>query len=545
MDIRAERMTAVQCPHCGNNVVYDQGKGRSAVCPVCHENIFSGTADTIKTIHCPQCGVELHTSESAKNYQCPVCDFAIDVQKEIEKQRLKDSNLISVLKYEGDNETFVFKHPVEDFKSGSQLIVHESQEAIFFRDGVALDLFVPGKYTLETQSLPLLSGSYHIPTADNSAVFHAEVYFINQTVQMGIKWGTDGKVRLFDPSSGLHVEIGASGEFNLKVANSRKVLLKLVGTASSLSRDDLLSTGIPESAELADGGETLTTGVHVQNTVGGQGLGMRGYFRAMIMTQVKSNLARTIKEQGLSILEIDEHLDELSVALRDVINGYLDEYGLIMPEFFVARIVTPDDDPNYQHMRQQYADRFLKVKEEEIKKAEAEAAQQRKAVEAETVAKLRIITAQGMAEAYKLQAAAEAAGMQMKGYSYQQETARKVGMEAMKNGIGGNGSGALGDVAGLGIGLGALGSIAGVTKESLNPALKDLAGVPNAVPAAGTWDCPLCGRKNIESNFCPDCGGKRPVPVQTGVLWDCPKCGRKNIESKFCPDCGYKRGSEL
>ena len=66
------------------------------------------------------------------------------------------SKIADVIKYEGDNETLVWKHPIEDFNMGSQLIVHESQEAIFFRNGQALDLFGPGRYTLETENIPLL-----------------------------------------------------------------------------------------------------------------------------------------------------------------------------------------------------------------------------------------------------------------------------------------------------------------------------------------------------------------------------------------------------
>ena len=58
--------------------------------------------------------------------------------------------IASVIKYEGDNSTFIWKHPCEDFNTSSQLIVHESQEAILFLNGQALDLFGPGRHTLET-----------------------------------------------------------------------------------------------------------------------------------------------------------------------------------------------------------------------------------------------------------------------------------------------------------------------------------------------------------------------------------------------------------
>ena len=66
------------------------------------------------------------------------------------------SKLADVIQYEGDNTTFIWKHPKENFKTLSQLIVHESQEAVFFMNGEALDLFGPGRHTLETQNVPKL-----------------------------------------------------------------------------------------------------------------------------------------------------------------------------------------------------------------------------------------------------------------------------------------------------------------------------------------------------------------------------------------------------
>ena len=58
------------------------------------------------------------------------------------------AQIAEIIKYEGDNSTFIWKHPCEDFNSLTQLIVHESQEAVFFMNGQALDLFGPGRYTL-------------------------------------------------------------------------------------------------------------------------------------------------------------------------------------------------------------------------------------------------------------------------------------------------------------------------------------------------------------------------------------------------------------
>lgn len=524
INVRTDKLAGRECPHCGNMVVFDQSKGEKALCPVCHEpiNTLAEQSNTVE-FSCAQCGIRLRTSKAAATYTCPVCDCVNDVAERVATEKIKKDGLASIIKYEGDNETLVWKHPIEDFNFGSQLIVHESQEAIFFRDGQALDLFGAGRYTLQTQQLPLLEKIYKLPT-DTEGTFHSEVYFVNLATQMGVKWGTDSKVRLFDPASGLHIEIGASGEFNIRVTDSRKLLLKVVGTTGGLGQEQLLGIG-----------------------------NGKGFFRSMVMTQVKSYLAQTIKENAINILEIDEHLMALSGALRERINAALDEYGLTMPEFYVSRIVTPDDDPNFRRMKEQYAEQYLLVRQEGIRKAEAEAAADRKAVEAQTAARMKIIGAQGEAEAlkiqkqaeaeaYRMQAEAEAAEMRMKGYTYQQETSRQVGLEAMKNGLGGgaNAAGALGELAGLGVSLGAMGSVIGMTKDALNPMTQDAAQMGAAVGAAvaGSWDCPVCGHKNITTNFCPDCGGKKPE-AKTG--WDCAQCGTKNIQSRFCPNCGAKK----
>ena len=119
------------------------------------------------------------------------------------------AQIAEVIKYEGDNSTFIWKHPSEDFNSLTQLIVHETQEAIFFMNGQALDSFGPGRYTLETQNIPKLGKILNRSTGDTSP-FHCEVYFINKTEQMAIKWGTDSRVQYIEPTYGFPLSIGAN-----------------------------------------------------------------------------------------------------------------------------------------------------------------------------------------------------------------------------------------------------------------------------------------------------------------------------------------------
>lgn len=533
IDVRTERLVTRTCPHCGNLFVHDQADGRTVRCPVCREYVRA-TMDHTKLVEfsCEQCGVRLQTNKSASSYICPVCDHVNDVTERLKTEAIKKDGLASIIKYEGDNETLVWKHPIEDFNLGSQLIVHESQEAIFFRDGQALDLFGAGRYTLETQQLPILEKLYSLPT-DTEGTFHSEVYFINMTTQMGIKWGTDSKVRLFDPMTGMHIELGASGEFNIRVTNSRKLLLKLVGTTGGLSQDQLLGTG------------------------------GKSFFRSMVMTQVKSFLAATIRENAINVLEIDERLMELSDALKARINPRLSEYGLELADFFVARVVTPDDDPNFRKMKQQFADQYLNIREEQIRKNIAIAEAERKTTEMQANIRLKSMSAQGEADilrirteaeadalrmrslaeadAYRAQAMAEAAEMQAKGYNQRdviQADVQKSYAGALGQ-MGANGGGAgLGDIAGLGVTLGAMGGVMGMTREAMAPMFgQQTAPATPAAPAG--WEC-ACGAKNIQSKFCPECGSRKPEP-KTIDTWDCPQCGNKGITARFCGECGCRK----
>ena len=160
-----------------------------------------------------------------------------------------------------------------------------------------------------------------------------------------------------------------------------------------------------------------------------------------------------------------------------------------------------------------------------------------KVISAQGDADVTRIRAEAEAEAYRMQAQAEAAEMQMKGYTYQQETARQVGVEAMKSGGAAGAASLAGDMMQLGVGLGTVGSVIGMTKDALAPTAQAAAGMGSAIPA-DTWDC-ACGNKGVSSKFCPECGAKRPE-MRPEAGWICPMCGKRGITSRFCPECGAK-----
>ena len=328
--------------------------------------------------------------------------------------------IADIIKYEGDNTTFIWTHPCEDFNALTQLIVHESQEAIFMMNGQALDLFGPGRYTLETQNIPLIGKALNIPTGGQTP-FHCEVYFINKTEQMAIKWGTDSKVQFMEPTFNFPLAIGASGEMSLRVNDSRKLLIKLVGTEDFLGQS-----------------------------------GLTRYFRAFLMTRVKSYMAQVIQQQKINIFEIDAPLNELSAALMKLLQPDFDDYGIALERFFLTTVVKPDGEPTYEKFKSLYFRQYADITEARIR-------QQTQVIDAETEAQKTVIASQAMATKRA-----------QEGYTYQQERGFDVAQDVAKNE-------ATGQFTNMGVGLGTMagvgGAVGGLVGNAVNGAL-DSTGSP-------------------------------------------------------------------
>ena len=385
--------------------------------------------------------------------------------------------IIDVIKYEGGNTTLIYKHPKTDFNLGTQLIVHESQEAVFFRDGKALESFGAGRHTLETQNLPYLKNAVNA-LANGEHVFHCEVYFINLTTELGVKWGTDSRIRLFDPISGLHLEIGASGTFNIKVADGRKLLLKVVGTTGGFEQEEIFGS----------------IGYSTSKTIGS--------FRGMIVSKVKTYLAKAIRENDISVLEIDEHLDELSELLRVEINKVLDSYGMFIPEFHLVNVVLPEpgENPNFDRYKAQYGERFILSEQERIAQAAGKVELAEATAHATAEAEARKIEGMTEIELEKQRGLAHAEVLKAQGGNYQAETARIVGEAAASNEGGGSTAGIASDIVKAGVGIGVGVSVA-----------KEVVGTVKEVIVAedGTWECPECHHKGNKGKFCEECGHKK------------------------------------
>ncbi|MBR4462790.1 MAG: SPFH domain-containing protein [Erysipelotrichaceae bacterium] len=436
--------------------------------------------------------------------------------------------ITTVIKYEGDNSTFIWKHPTVNFNSMTQLIVYESQEAVFMMNGMIMDTFGPGKYNLDTESLPIL-GKFVDNLVYGDSSFTADVYFINQTVQMALKWGTSPKVRFIEPNTGIPLEIGASGNLNLRVKDSKKLLVKLVGTTSGVAWDSKDSTDLRKSSDSSNLTKSL-----------------QDLFRPLINTAFRVNFAPIVKENNINIIEIDQHVEQLAKPMHEKINEGFEEYGLSVVDFYITDIVLPEEDRNFKRIKDIMASSYLGVKEAQVE-ADIIAARRLAELEQEQTATAKkkmelereLLQAQLDAQKTKLSGLAEAEVMAAQGVTkkdYLQADVQKAYAEGLgKAGSnGGTGPSIAGDMMQMQMGMMAANAMSGQMKEMMSGMTEN-----DAQPQqANVVYCPNCGAQlPAGAKFCMSCG--QPLIASD----KCPNCGSEIPEgAKFCLNCGTKIG---
>ncbi|MDQ4076349.1 MAG: SPFH domain-containing protein [Chloroflexota bacterium] len=188
-----------------------------------------------------------------------------------------------------------------EFTLGSQLIVRESQVAVFYRDGKALDTFGPGRHTLSTQNLPLLANLFRIPFGQSP--FKAEVYFVSTKTFTDMKWGTPQPVTLRDADLGM-VRLRAFGTYSMQIQDAALFVNTIVGTQS------LYQTG-----EITD------------------------YLRSIIV----SRLTDIIGSMGIPFLDLPSRFEEISAAVKVRIRDQFAALGIDLRGFYLES-VSPTEE---------------------------------------------------------------------------------------------------------------------------------------------------------------------------------------------------------
>jgi len=229
--------------------------------------------------------------------------------------------IVEVVKYNGGPDVFAWKFPSEELGTWTQLIVNESQEAVFLKGGQALDVFNAGRHTLSTANIPILGKLINLPFGGRSP-FAAEVWFINKVHSLDVKWGTPSPIQLQDPKYKIMIPVRSFGQFGIQVVDSKKFLVKLVGTMPVLDKTNIIN-----------------------------------YFKGLYITKAKDSISSYLIKKQVSLLEINAYLDELSEHLKERITPTMDEYGITLLNFYVNDINVPEDDPAVKKLKEALAKR--------------------------------------------------------------------------------------------------------------------------------------------------------------------------------------------
>lgn len=189
-----------------------------------------------------------------------------------------------------------------EFRIGSQLVVREHQAAVFFRDGKALDTFGPGRYTLTTANIPLLTELISIPFGGKSP-FRAEVYFVNSRTFTEMKWGTPEPIALRDKDLGM-VRLRAFGNYAMRISDPQLFVNKIVG-----------ARGLYQTSDIRD------------------------FLRGIIVSRFTDFLG----EAGVSLFDLPRMYDEIAAGARARASDDFKAVGIDLQAFYVQSINTTEE----------------------------------------------------------------------------------------------------------------------------------------------------------------------------------------------------------
>lgn len=218
-------------------------------------------------------------------------------------------DLVDRVKYDaGSDDIFVWKFPHEALRIGSQVIVNQSQDAVFVKGGDAQDLLGPGTHTLNTGNIPLLDKLINLPF-DGKTPFTAEIWYVNKTAKRDLKWGTPSPIQVMDPNVGYPISVRAFGRWGVRIDDSRSFVSQLVGSQ-----------------------------------IGADAQKIHNYFIGEINQKLSAVLASAISVNQISLFNINASLNQLSEILSKELEAEFVRFGVELVNINIENVNIPEEE---------------------------------------------------------------------------------------------------------------------------------------------------------------------------------------------------------
>ena len=189
-----------------------------------------------------------------------------------------------------------------DIKMGAQLIVQDTQQAVFYRDGKALDVFGPGRHTLTTANIPFVTKLLSLPFGFNSP-FQAQVYYVSMKKFIDLKWGTKSPINFRD-SELTFVQLRASGKFSMRVKDPQLFINEIVGTQGKYTTNEI-----------------------------------EDYLRDSIVSRLNTVLGRNLK----TVFDLGQFYPQIEDGMKAEVTDFFNSMGIELTDIIIVGIVPPDE----------------------------------------------------------------------------------------------------------------------------------------------------------------------------------------------------------
>jgi membrane protease subunit (stomatin/prohibitin family) len=188
------------------------------------------------------------------------------------------------------------------FRMGTQLIVQDSQTAVFFRDGKVLDVFSSGRHTLTTENIPLLTKLISLPFGGTSP-FQAQIYFISMKKFIDLKWGTKSPINFRDSELSF-VQLRASGKFSIRVTDPKQFMMEIVSTQGLFTTNDI-----------------------------------EDYLRDEIVSRLNTVLGKNLK----TVFDLGQYYAQIETGVKAEVTDFFNSMGIDLTDLIIAGIVPPEE----------------------------------------------------------------------------------------------------------------------------------------------------------------------------------------------------------